>query len=448
MRKIVVSFLSLFLGVIVFAGCRAIPPPAGEIIPSSSSSSTSSTPPTSSQGLNLTSVAINPAASAAAAVGFSTSSGQGTILVSSGGIGSCGSGSGHFPCGTWKSPLSLPSSLLPLTSVAFDSSSTINSYGLAVGASDTMLATTEPATSWSTVTPSFTCSTNTPVSLTGTSFSGVSIFGAQVDQNPAIIVGGPYSDSCSAANATTGLIAVTTTQSFPYSQWEVIDQYSANGSLQQIPDANFTGASFAQGGTTSNYALVVGYNQSTGYIFQGDTETGLANDSTVSNNSWSLSDSVSGAQFNGVALSAFSGAGSGAVVVGNNGVIYMNPEVGSPTSTWTQVPINDLPTQAQTANFMGVHFSSGSSTSVVVVGNNGANSPIILFITNCCNTNNITSSNIIDETPSITNLTGLFGIWGEGNGTTLAAGNNGFILENDNGGNSSTTPWFQVNPAQ
>ncbi len=447
MKKIVISFLSLILGAVLFAGCRSIPPPAGSGIPTGTSSSSSSSPSSSSAFFN--SVAISPGGtSAAVAVGLQPNSGQGVILVSSGGPGTCGNTSGHFPCGTWKQPTSLPSSFNPLQAVTFDlDSSDSDSNVLAVGQNNTILTSTDGGETWTAPPSTFTCSTNTSVTLTNVNLNGASIFG-QVG-NPAVIVGNTFQDPC-LENASIGLIAAASNPNFPYTNWQIIDHYAVNGTLQPIPSANFTGVSFTQGGSNSNFVLVVGYNSSYGYIFQGNTTTGLTNNlNNPSNNPWSLSSPpISGVQFNGAALAPpGSGGSSGGIAVGNNGVIYMNPAIGSTNSTWTQVPTSDLPAQAQTATFTGVHFSSGTTTAAVVTGYDGTpNNPVILYITSCCDASILSAQNISLVTPNIANLTGLFGVWGNPNGATLAVGSNGFILENDNGGSSSPEPWFQVNP--
>jgi hypothetical protein len=411
-------------------GCRSLPPSSG--ITSNAISQKSPSPATSNQ---INSIAINLASTNQAAVAVGT---NGLILLST----STGSSSGaHFPNWTIvNSPTSQT-----LNAVAFD----LNSIGtpsnvLAVGNNGTILENTNAGSAspsgWAlgSSDSNFTLSDPNCPSVNASNFSanllGASINSATGTSQNAVIVGAPFV----ACNSTKGTIAVSTQASsdgvFPYSGWTLVDAYGSNNA--PIPNETFNGVSFSEDSSSATYVVVVGSN--------GDIFRGLVPQLT-SASGWTLDQAGNGVSLNSVAIAQDN---LHAIAVGNNGTIFTNSTLGA--SSWTQVPSTKIPSGFTATNFKSVFFVPGNTLTAIIVGANGS----ILLVQNCCdpNSTNFTISNV---TPSLTGeatatLTGVWASIGTPGGLALAAGFSqdgaGFILENDNGGTTSPTGWYQVYP--
>ena len=438
MKKIVISFLSLILGAVLFAGCRSIPPPAGSGIPSGAPSSSPSSSSSSTQS-NLNSVSISMNGSFAASVGD-----NGTILSAANSASSNGS---VFPSSAWTliSPSPTQNNL---TSVSFDESGTFDT--LAVGDNGTVLENSNNGEGgW--VLGSVNSSTN-PLVVTDTG-SGCSpnpngqlstfttnLTGAAVlTQNtgePAVIVGSTISDgSCPSK----GLIAVATSGisssgNLPFNSFNILDTYGPTNT--PIPDVTFNGVSYTQGSSSVPTAVVVGDNST--ILF------GTSNLSQGSN--WQLDTPPNtSSTLNSVAVSSYNNNEAVAVGIntsGNSVIFGTNTLQTAPT--WQEIPIPSSISQSSTLTSVFFISSNAAQPTAIAVGQNP---PEILEIVSCCSSTsavtvkNITPSNI---TGGLLNLTG---VWAAASGTTqvvLSSGASGLIIESDTGGTSwNSTPDHQ-----
>ncbi|MCL4513435.1 MAG: hypothetical protein M1421_05435 [Candidatus Eremiobacteraeota bacterium] len=436
MKKVIISFLSLILGAVIFAGCRSIPPPAGSGIPTGPSSSSSSSSSTQS---NLNSVSISMDGRFAASVGD-----NGTILSAANSASSNGS---VFPSSAWTliSPSPTQNNL---TSISFDESGTSDTYALAVGDNGTILENSNSGGSgW--VLGSINSSTN-PLVVTDsgsgcspnpngqlstftTNLNGAAVF-TQNAGEPAVIVGSTITDGNCPSK---GLIAVATSGisssgNLPFNNFNILDTYGPTNT--PIPDITFNGVSFTQGSSSVPIAVVVG-----------DNSTILVGNSNLSQGSnWQLDTPPNtSSTLNSVAVSSNNeDAAAVGINTSGNSVIFGTNNLQSAVPTWQKIPISSSISQSSTlTSVFFVHSNAAQPTAIAV----GQNPPEILEIVSCCSSTstitNITPSNI---TGGLLNLTG---VWVAASGTTqvvLSSGASGLIIESDTGGTSwNSTPDHQ-----
>jgi len=347
---------------------------------------------------------------------FGVAVGTGGTILQSTSTGS--SSSANFPIWT------LVTSPTPntLRSVSFDTNSVTGSLAnvLAVGDGGVILENTSSGgnlpSPWllGSSTGGFTVSDPGCAGTNASNFTPT-LFGAAVFTNSneqAVVVGGPFTDSCA---TTKGVIAVATSSAgvTPYNGFQLVDAFG----VTPFPAVSFRGVSYAQRAAGSAFVVVVG---DFGNIFIGTVATGLRNAAA-----WATNTRSDGAtpQLNGVAIAQDN---ANAIAVGNSGAIYVNSNIGS-TTVWTRLAI---PGGIPASNYTGVHFTTGSSLTAVVVGGSATQ---ILVIGNCCNG----ASTVTNVTPTISGLGALDATWGgigPSAGLEVASGVGGFILESDNGG--------------
>ena len=413
MKKIVISFLSLILGAVLFAGCRSIPPPAGSGIPSGQSSP----PPTTTQSQSpLSSAAGTPNSTDFAAVGLNAAIGYGTNATD----------------WTLVTPPSSLNAAASLQGVAFDptnisdvlavgyipsggngvfleSESDGQSGSWTVGNSNSGLTIQDPKCS-------STSSTNFPAQL----------YGDAVFSGTAVAVGGNYTPSspCTGVN-NYPILAVSTSNNanLPYNGWQIV----STGILGLTSGTILRGVSFEENTSnafpaTSPYVAAVGDN---GTILIGDGTSGPTALTDPSN--WTI-DKTSNATLdtlNSVAIGSVGTTLEG-IAVGDNGDVYMNDNILTNT-TWTKVT---LPSNITPENFEGVYFIAGGlggQSAAVVVGSEGE----IFTISPCCTPNSTPATGFTPVPSSSIKLNAnvssfsLLGVWsgsGQSGSIVLASG--------------------------